>query len=145
MKVCDVELKGNDAIVCLLTLEDGLFSIPSCRVTRIDINNANDGEHLQRFQFAFNQLMNDYKVDKVVIKQRQTKGKFAGGYVGFKLESAIQLCKDLDVELMSMSDIKESLKKTELTIDFRGTGLKQFQETAFTTAFAYLSYDRQQA
>lgn len=139
MRVCGVELKGNDAIICLLSLEDGLFSIPDCRATRVDINNANDADHLQRFQFAFSKLMADYHVDKVVIKQRQTKGKFAGGYAGFKLEATLQLEQSLDVELISIGDIKEALKSTELTIDFRDTGLKQFQENAFTTAFAYLS------
>ena len=44
MKVCGVELKGNDAIICLLTLEDGLFGIPDCRVRKIDIRDANDAE-----------------------------------------------------------------------------------------------------
>jgi hypothetical protein len=139
MRVCGVELKGNDAIICLLSLDEGLFSLPECRVAKLDLNNANDAEHLQRFQFAFAKLMVDYKVDKVVIRQRPTKGKFAGGYVGFKLEAAMQLSKELDVTLLSNAELKESLKRTELTIDFRGTGLKKFQEPAFTTAFAFLS------
>ena len=83
--------------------------------------------------------MADYQIDKVVIKQRQTKGKFAGGYVGFKLEAILQLTSEIDVELISIAQVKENLKQTELTIDFRDTGLKQFQQNAFDTAFAYLS------
>jgi hypothetical protein len=139
MRVCGVELKGSEAIICLLSLDEGLFSIPECRSRKISISDANDAEQLKHFQFTFSKLIADYQVDKVVIKQRQTKGKFAGGYVGFKLEAALQLTNELDVELISIAQVKEGLKQTELMIDFRDTGLKQLQQNAFDTAFAYLS------
>ena len=138
MKVCGVELKGNDAIICLISSENGLYDIPHLRVPRISINNAGDAEEVRRFQFTFAKLVEDYKIDKVVIKGRALKGKFAGGPVGFKLEAAIQLISDLDVELLSATFIKNVLNKSQLEIDFRDTGLKKFQETAFTSAFAYL-------
>lgn len=139
MKVCGVELKGNEAVISLLELNDGLFSIPECRVPKIDIKDATDGEQLRRFQFTFCKLVSDYKIDKVIIRERHMRGKFAGGAVGFKLEASLQLAEALTVELMSATAIKESLKRTELTIEFKDTGLKKFQESAFTTAFAYLS------
>ncbi len=83
--------------------------------------------------------MQDYKIDVVVIRKRAHKGKFAGGAVGFKLEAAIQLIEGVQVELMAPSDVKEQLKHTPLPVSFKETGLKQFQETAFTTGFAYIS------
>ena len=88
------------------------------------------------YQFAFAKLVEDYKIEKVVIKQRQTKGKFAGGGNGFKLEAAIQLIEDLDVTVVPSNEIKEKLKRNPLPIKFKDTGLKQFQEQAFTTAYA---------
>ncbi|MFT4926706.1 MAG: hypothetical protein ACI8WB_002804 [Phenylobacterium sp.] len=139
MRICGVELKSNDAIISLLELNDGLFSIPECRVPRIVIKDAADGEQLRYFQFTFAKLMADYQVEKVVIRGRHMKGKFAGGAAGFKLEAALQLATDLDVEIMIPTAIKESLKHTELMIEFSQTGLKKFQEEAFNTAFAYLS------
>lgn len=139
MKICAIELKGNDVILCLLELNNGLFSIPQCRVAKIAIKNAADGEQLRHFQFTFVKLMADYHIEQVVIRERHMKGKFAGGAAGFKLEAALQLAPELQVELFSSTQIKESLKRTELTIDFHQTGLKKFQEQAFTTAFAYLS------
>ena len=138
MKVCGVELKGNDAIICLLSLEDGLFDLPNCRTSKVSIVHSDDASELQHFQYTFGKLMADYQVDKVIIRQRPTKGKFAGGHVGFKLEAAIQLA-DVDVVLLSTNRLKESLKNSELTIDFRDSGLKKFQEPAFNTAFGYLS------
>lgn len=138
MRVCGVELKGNDAVICLMELTDGLFSLPDCRVRKLSIDDAANGEQLKKFQFDFVKLMKDYRVEHVVIRERMTRGKFAGGAVGFKLEAAIQLQKELEVSLLSSSKVKEILKNSHVRLNFDDTGLKQFQEPAFTTAFAYL-------
>lgn len=37
MRVCGVELKGNDAIVCLMALADGLYDIPQLRVQKFQL------------------------------------------------------------------------------------------------------------
>lgn len=137
MKICGVELKGNDAIVCIMSRENGLYDIPSIRVQKIAIADAGDAEQVRSFQFAFAKLMEDYKVDKVVIRGRALKGKFSGGPVGFKLEAAIQLIQDLPVEIIAGSAVKKSLAKSQVDIDFRDTGLKQYQESAFETVFSY--------
>lgn len=136
MKICGVELKGNDAVICLLSHENEVVHLPDCRVAKLSIGNANDTQEMKKFQFSFAKLIEDYKIEKVVIRQRQTKGKFAGGAVGFKLEAAIQLIDDLKVEVVAPTAIKESLKRNPLGIQFKDTGLKQYQEQAFTTAYA---------
>ena len=138
MKVCGVELKGNDAVICLMSLTDGLYTLLECRVKKLSIIDATDSQQLKKFQFDFVKLMQDYQIDHVVIRERMTKGKFAGGSVGFKLEAAIQLADDLTVSLFSSSQVKEIQKKSHVSINFKDTGLKQFQEQAFTTALAYL-------
>jgi len=138
MKVCGVELKGNDAIICLMSLNDGLFSLPDCRVKKLTIADATDTDELVKFQFDFAKLLEDYQVEHVVIRERMTKGKFAGGSVGFKLEAAIQLINDLSVSLISPANCKEIMKRSHLEMNFSETGLKQFQETSFMTALAYL-------
>ena len=138
MKVCGVELKGSDAIICVMSKANGLYDIPHIRVPKISIKDAGDADHLRDFQFTFAKLVEDYKIDKVVIKGRALKGKFSGGPVGFKLEAAIQLISNLPVEILSGSYVKSALAKTQVNIDFRDTGLKNLQETAFQTVFAYL-------
>lgn len=138
MRVCGVELKGNDAIVCLMALSNGLYDIPQLRVQKISIADAGDAEEMRKFQFTFAKLIEDYKIDKVVIRGRAIKGKFAGGPVGFKLEAAIQLIEGLDVEILAGSFVKKALTKTQVVIDFRDTGLRNYQQTAFETAFSYL-------
>ena len=137
MKICGVELSGNDAIISLLTEQDGMFVIPDCRVRRVSCKNPDSANELSYFQKTFLQLMQDYQIDVVVIKARMKKGKFAGGANGFKLEAAIQLIPELDVKLMHSADQKAHLKHYPLPIGFAETGLKKFQENAFMAAFAY--------
>lgn len=138
MKVCGVDLKGNDAIICVMEHKMGLYDLPKIRVQKLAIGNAGDSEEMRKFQFDFAKLMQDYQVEKVVIKGRALKGKFAGGPVGFKLEAAIQLIEEIDSEIVSATFVKNALNKSQVSIDFRDTGLKKFQEQAFNTAFAYL-------
>lgn len=139
MRICGVELSGNDAIICLLTVDNEIFSLPECRVRRVTCQNPDSASELQYFQKTFVQLMKDYQIDTVVIKERMKRGKFAGGANGFKLEAALQLVKGLNVVLMSPSDQKVHLKHYPLPITFAETGLKKFQETAFVAAFSYYS------
>lgn len=137
MKICGVELTGNDAVISLLNEQDGMFILPECRVRRINCQNPDDAGQLAYFQKTFKQLLKDYQIDVVVIKERMKKGKFAGGANGFKLEAAIQLIEDTEVVLMSSSAQKQHLKHYPLPISFAETGLKKFQETAFMAAFSY--------
>ena len=136
MRICGVELTGNEAVVCLLFLENQQFNIPDFKVHKLILSKEHTRKNLQQFQFEFAKLMAEYKVDKVAIKERMTRGKFAGGAISFKLESAIQLIADIDVIVLSPTQIKSALKENKLAISFEDTGLKQFQKAAFTVAYA---------
>lgn len=136
MRVCGVELAGSDAIISLLYMENGQFNVPDCRVRKLTLKKEHTGEELQQFQLTFSKLMKDYSVRRVVIRERQTKGKFAGGAISFKLEAAIQLISDIDVEMFSPARIKSVLSDNPMSIPFSSTGLKAFQEGAFTIAYA---------
>ncbi|MBQ0712916.1 MAG: DUF3010 family protein [Porticoccus sp.] len=136
MRICGVELSGSDAVICLLHLDHGQFDMPDCRVRKLTLKKEHTREDLQQFQFAFAKLMGDYSVDQVAIRERMTKGKFAGGAVSFKLEAAIQLIADINVAMLSPTQIKSALSEKPLPIAFSDTGLKVFQEAAFKVAYA---------
>ncbi|KMT65423.1 DUF3010 family protein [Catenovulum maritimum] len=138
MRACGVEIKGSEAFICILELEDGLFDIPDCRAQKFIYRSSPDQNEIKDFQFEFQKLMEDYRVDVVVIKERPLKGKFAGSSVGFKMEAAIQLLDTVDVILQSNVTEKEYLKENPIPVDFKETGLKMFQQSAFSTAYSYL-------
>ena len=136
MRICGVELSGSDAVICLLHLDQGQFDMPDCRVRKLTLKKEHTREDLQQFQFAFSKLMGDYSVNKVAIRERMAKGKFAGGAISFKLEAAIQLIADIDVAVLSPTQIKSALSEKPVPIPFSDTGLKVFQEAAFKVAYA---------
>ncbi len=138
MRVCGIEVAGNEAIISLLMMEGEMFHLPDCRVTRIKCENPDKADDLKYFQKTIIKLVEDYKVEHIVIRERMKKGKFAGGANGFKLEATLQLM-DFSVSLMSPADQKAALKHYPMPISFAETGLKKFQETAFTIAFSYLA------
>jgi hypothetical protein len=135
MKICGVELSGNDAVICLLHLEDQNFNIPECRVRKVSLPKEHSRGDLQHFQNTFKKLMSDYGIEKVAIKERALKGKFTGGAVGFKLEATLQLMADINVVVLNQKDIKLALSENPLPVSFADTGLKIFQKTAFTMAY----------
>ena len=139
MRVCGVEIKGREAIICLMSMSDGVFDIPDCRVRTMMLTNDEDQESVQKFHFAFSKLMEDYKVDHIVIKPRQTKGKFAGSSTGFKIEAALQLIDSVETYLMPAQQMKALIKRNPLPVDFRDTELKKMQQTAFEMSYAYLN------
>ena len=134
MRVCGVELKGGEAIICLLSYEVETFNIPDCRKQSFAISNSESTQSINEFYFAFKKLMEDYKVDQIAIIERHQKGKWAGSATSFKLETAIQLC-GIPVELISTQDIKAQLKRNPPQVDFDGLGLKKFQQAAFDIAY----------
>ncbi|MBM6551879.1 DUF3010 family protein [Marinomonas ostreistagni] len=139
MITCGIEIKGSEAILCLLSKQDGLFQIADCRQVRHALSHPNDSEALRKYQFALKKLFEDYKVTQVVIKERPTKGKFAGGAIGFKIEAAIQLIEGVEVSLLHNAQQKEILKHNPLPIPFSATGLRAFQENAFMVGYAALA------
>ncbi len=137
MQICGIELKGGEAIICLLNHERGAFTVVDCRQRLFTVSPSASTESIRDFQFAFSKLLHDYQVDEVVIIERQQKGKLAGSATSFKLEAAIQLL-DLPVQLLAPGAIKEQLKLTPTPVAFESLGLKKFQQPAFHAAYAYL-------
>ncbi len=137
MTICGVDLTGSDAVLCLLNLDRGPFSLPDCKVRKLSLNKNHTREDLKQFQAAFAELMAGHGVTSIVIRERMPKGKFAGGAISFKLEAAIQLIDgiELEVRLLPPALIKSTLFANPLPIPFVETGLKVFQETAFTAAY----------
>ena len=82
MRTCGVEIKGSEALICVLSKDNDVFDIRDIRQTRFVLNKATSTEDIRKLQFDFAKLMQDYKVDTIAIKQRMDKGKFAGSMVG---------------------------------------------------------------
>jgi hypothetical protein len=142
MNLLGVELNNKEAVICLMSFESGLFNVKECRTRGIELRKGETTDGVRGFYSQFKKLTEDYKVDTVVIKQRPTKGKFSGSANSFKMEAAIQLIQDIQVETISATQIKETLKKNPLEYTMKDLELRQFQENAFNSVYSYaLSLD----
>lgn len=135
MRICGVELKGAEAIICLLEHDNGAFNIPDCRQRSFSVSQSQTTQSIRDFQFAFAKLIEDYKIEAIVITERMQKGKFAGSSTSFKLEAALQLL-DLPVNMLTTTEIKEMFKRNPLDVSIDEMGLKKFQQGAFSVAYA---------
>lgn len=136
MRVCGIELKGGEAILCIVEHDKGAFVVPACRQRSFAVSESSATDSIRGFRAAFLQLMGDYKVDQIVIVERDQKGKWAGSATSFKLEAVIQLT-DMPVQLISPSSIKEQIKRNTPATSFENLELKKFQKLAFEAAYAY--------
>ncbi|MDS1823841.1 DUF3010 family protein [Vibrio parahaemolyticus] len=138
--VCGVELKGSDAILCVLETNKEAIS-PVVTKTKITLNNGSDMEGIRKFQDEFKNELINKKIDLIIIKERLTKGKFAGGSNTFKMESAIQLLRDFKVETVSSVQMKKCSETVNPPIKPEALGIKKYQEQAYLTAI-YSVYAR---
>ncbi|QIZ77331.1 DUF3010 family protein [Ferrimonas lipolytica] len=136
MRVIGVEIKGGEAVFCLLGMEDGLFAVPSMRQLSMPMPKLESTEAIRKFHFAFGKLMEDYHVDQIVIIDRPQKGKFAGSGGSFKMEAAMQLV-GVNAAVVHPTEVKEWIKRNPVQASFDELGLKKFQKAAFDAAYAY--------
>lgn len=62
MKICGVDLVGNDAVICLLFLDKQQFSLPECRVRKLTLPKDHSRGDLQYFEESFAKLMRSKRV-----------------------------------------------------------------------------------
>lgn len=139
MKICSVELTGNEVNLCLLSLKSDIFEIIECRKRKITLASSTESFQIRQFYKEFTQLMTDYQIEQVVIKERPTKGKFSGSATSFKVEAAIQLIDAVTVTMVSQTYFKQLLQDHPILIDFAETGLKKFQQNAFNLGCIFLN------
>ena len=129
MKTCGIDLKGSDAIVVCLEGDATRYKLIETETKRISLTDSFDQKEVQIFQQKIAALLSQQGIDKVGIKERATKGKFAGGSVSFKMEGLIQNC-NTPVSIVHLRTIKAKLKNAEIA----EIKLNAYQKDAFDLA-----------
>ena len=114
-----------------------MFNVKETRTRGIELRDAENADGIRAFYSIFKKMVEDYKVDTIAIKQRPMRGKFSGSANSFKMEAAIQLIDDVNVAMVNNKDIKETLKRNPLEYTMKDLELRQFQESAFHTAYTF--------
>ena len=125
ISVCGIELKGNDAI--LIVLRDG--KIVHTKENKISLSDSKNQDIIKAFQKEIIEFFKTHDIKIAGIKERATKGRFAGGSVSFKMESLIQNT-DCEVKLIHSKTISAKLKG----IDTGSFDIPKYKENALQVA-----------
>jgi hypothetical protein len=114
-KTCGIELKGNEARIVVLEGDPEDYVVVSTGITRITLEDPKNQDEVRYFFNEFVAFLEDGDFDRIGIKERVARGRFAGGTTSFKMEGLIQNT-DFPVEIIHQSRIKAKLKDVELDI-----------------------------
>ena len=131
MKICGIELKGNDTILAVIEVEFNIINYISLKLKKISIQNDEDKSEIESFHETIKTFLRDTNIDKIIIKKRAKRGKFAGGADTFKMEGIIQLNGQCDVNFTSSQAIAVYKKSNAVVIP---RDLLKYQEEAYLSA-----------
>ena len=134
MKYCGIELKSNEARIVSIALDDtGDYKYIATQTKKIKLDDSKSQEGTKSFRDAFNDFFQEHNFDKIAVKERGRKGKFAGGADSFKMEGILQTL-DFPIELIHTATVKAKIKAKTLKTD----DINAYQEEALKVALSLM-------
>jgi len=132
-KVCGIEIKGSTAILVVLEGDSTKFKVIPTKFKKLNLEDSTSQAEVTIFFERISAFFKIHQFDKIGIKARGTKGKFAGGATTFKIEGLIQLSA-IPVTLMHGATVKARLKKETVVFE----GVNSYQLEAMRLAYCLL-------
>lgn len=107
-----VDLDGKDCILVVIDYNNNTFRVIDA-TPKIKVEDIDNQDDIKDFYTNISSFVKENHIEKIYIRQRQKKGKFAGGPTSFKLEALIQLL-DNSVKLISPTAIAYAIKKINI-------------------------------
>lgn len=107
MKVLGIELKASRAI--MIALEGTIEDFEVVHAGFIELKDSKDQALVKAFREQMMAFVNDHDFSAIGIKERVSKGRFAGGALTFKMEGLIQLS-DYEITLVHSARLRSKLK-----------------------------------
>ncbi|MFT6807309.1 MAG: hypothetical protein ACJA01_000529 [Saprospiraceae bacterium] len=133
MKYCGIELKSNEARIVSVESNDNEYDFIGSETKKIKLNDSKSQEAAMSFKESFDKFFKSNNFDKVGIKERGRKGKFAGGADSFKMEGILQTL-NYPIEIIHTNTIKARIKGKVLKTE----GLNNYQEEALKIAVSFI-------
>ncbi len=133
-KVCGIEIKGSVAIFVVLEGTTTDFKVIPTEFKKLNLADSTRQADVKVFYQTISAFFETYQFEKIGIKARGTKGKFAGGATTFKIEGLIQLAANASVTLMHGATIKARLKKETVVLE----GVNSYQLEAMRLGYCLL-------
>lgn len=130
--VCGIEIKSKVATLVVLDGTKDNFTIVNSKPLKIELSDSASQESIKKFSDDIINFFISEKVEKIVIKEGVSKGKFTSGSPVFKIETIIQMS-DVEVILLKSQTLKTFLK--DEVFDLNDNDLKKYQQVAYEVAY----------
>lgn len=128
MKLCGIELKGNDAVLVVMEIGEGAANHINLPTRKIALGDSDKAADIIAFKETIELFFKEHEIARVSIKKRAKKGKFTGGPDTFKMEALIQVVPGLEVILVSPQALAAMEKKSDIELP---ATLNKYQQVAF--------------
>lgn len=136
MKVCGIDLSGNDACLVIMNKErDQAPQLVISHTRKICLHDDENADSVKLFLSTLTAFCQENQIEQIVVKKRNKKGKFAGGAVTFKMEGLIQIIPNVVVSLLAANSIAFFEKKHPISFP---ESLLKYQQDAFKTVYTFL-------
>jgi len=130
--VCGIEIKSKTATLVALDGTRDDFTIVKSKPLKIELSDSSSQESIKTFSDEINNFFANEKVEKVIIKEGVSKGKFTSGSPVFKIETIIQMT-GVEVNLLKPQTLNTFLKNE--VFDLNDNDLKKYQQVAYEVAY----------
>ena len=134
MNVCGIDLKGNEVIIVSLSGNKKNCHQLEPGTKKFKLIDSKSQSAVQDLYDSLRDYATRNHIEEIAIKERATKGRFAGGPTSFKMEGLIQLF-DIKVAILHGRTLEAKIKGWNLDL----SDLNQYQCDAYKLAFACLS------
>lgn len=131
MKVCGVDIKGSEAFLAVVELDQEDISHAQLETRKIALQDDDQSDNVKSFFAVIDGFVRDNHITHVAIRKRSKAGNYAGGPTTFKIEGIVQLLGSCDVTLLSPQTISAMNKKHGFDLP---DSLFKYQHDAFLTA-----------
>jgi hypothetical protein len=131
MKYCGIELKSNEARIVSIETQDSNYNFIAIEVKKFKLKDSKSQQATLDFMSEFKAFFEKNNFDKIAVKERMKRGKFAGGADSFKMEGILHTL-DFPIEIIHSSKIKA---KTKDKI-FKTDEINAYQEEALKVALS---------
>lgn len=130
--VCGIEIKSKTATLVVLDGSRDDFKILKSKPLKIELSDSSSQESIKTFSDEITAFLSTEGVEKIVVKEGVSKGKFTSGSPVFKIETILQMS-NIEVHLLAAQKLNAFIKNVEF--DLNDNPLKKYQQVAYEVAY----------
>ncbi len=133
-KVCGITLKANKLISVVLEGTTNDYQVVPTPYDSYPLKDSKDQETVRRFREELLEFFGYEDFHAIGIRERMSKGRFAGGAITFKIEGLLQTS-DYPVAIVHANSIKSKTKDAIIDTSL----VKAYQKEAMVLAYYLLA------